>query len=231
MSDRVVTVVVADDHRLTREGTAALLRADHRLRVVGLAADGDEAIAVALQTRPSVVLLDLNIPDRSGIEVAAILRQRLPESRVLILTVSQRDDDLYAAMRVGADGYLLKDVPPHHLINAVLDVDQGDPLIDAPIAARILQDLAIASDAAAVAARRSEAGLTADLSVRERDVLALLARGSRNREIADALFVSEATVKTHVRHILDKLHVRNRAEAAAYAGRVEGRQDRRGPRD
>ncbi len=164
MSDRVVTVVVAEDHRLTREGTAALLRADHRVRVVGLAADGDEAIEVALQTRPSVVLLDLNIPDRNGIEVAAILRQRLPESRVLILTASQREDDLYAAMRVGAVGYLLKDVPPHHLINAVLDVDQGDPLIDATIAARILQDLALANDAAAVAARRSDAGLTADLS-------------------------------------------------------------------
>ncbi len=94
MSDRVVTVVVADDHRLMREGTAALLRADSRVRVVGLAADGEEAIEVALRTRPSVVLLDLNMPERNGIEVAAILRQRLPESRVLILTVSENEEDV-----------------------------------------------------------------------------------------------------------------------------------------
>ncbi len=226
MSDRVVTVVVADDHRLMREGTAALLRADTRVRVVGMAADGDEAIAVALQTRPSVVLLDLNIPDRNGIEVAAILRQRLPEARVLILTVSEHVEDVYAAMRVGAVGYLLKDVPPDYLIRAVLDVDQGDPLIDAPIAARILQDLPISLDEAEVAELAVDEGPTAALTAREQEVLALLARGSRNREIADALFVAEATVKTHVRHILDKLHVRNRAEAAAYSARGEGHQDR-----
>ncbi len=129
-------------------------------------------------------------------------------------------------MRVGAIGYLLKDVPPDYLIRAVLDVDQGEPLIDAPIAARILQDLPIATDPTMVTTRRPDDGLTGDLTARELDVLALLARGSRNREIADALFVSEATVKTHVRHILDKLHVRNRAEAAAYAARAEGRLDR-----
>lgn len=219
--DRAATVLVADDHRLMREGTAALLAADRRIRIVGLAAGGEEAIELALIERPSVVLLDLHMPDRSGIEVAAILRQRLPETRILILTVSEHEEDLYAALRVGAHGYLIKDMPPAELIEAVLEVDRGQPLIASAMAARMLHDLPVVH--AEKPRRRGRSGLDPELrealTGREQDVLSLLARGLRNREIAQSLVISEPTVKTHVRHIMEKLHLRNRAEAAAYAAR------------
>ena len=212
-------VLIADDHRLMREGTSALLEADNRIAVVALARDGAEAIELAIETTPDVVLLDLNMPDLGGIEACAALRERLPEAQVLMLTVSEDEDDLYAALRMGAAGYLLKDMPPHDLIEAVLRVGGGEPQIAPRMAARLLSDLA--APVQAVESRRERTDLGDTLSEREREVLAQLARGLRNREIADLLFITEATVKTHVRHILEKLRFRNRSEAAAYAARRE----------
>jgi DNA-binding NarL/FixJ family response regulator len=226
MPDRTATVLVADDHRLMREGTAALLATDPRIRIVGLASGGDDAIEVAIRTRPSVALLDLHMPDRSGIEVAAVLRQRLPGTRVLILTVSEQEEDLYAALRVGADGYLVKDMPPADLIEAVLDVDRGQPLIASGMAARMLRDLPNARlREPTMRGGRLDEELRESLTDREQEVLSLLSRGLRNREIAETLVVSEATIKTHVRHIMEKLHVRNRAEAAVYAARDQARRE------
>jgi DNA-binding NarL/FixJ family response regulator len=212
MAERPVRVLVADDHRLMREGTAALLRGDRRVEVVGLAADGREAVALAARRAPDVALVDLAMPGLDGITACAILRQRQPDLAVLILTVSEREDDLYAALRVGAAGYLLKDMPPAELIVAVIEAGQGEPRIAPVMAARMLADLPSASPPSA--ADPLEA-----LSEREREVLALLAQGLRNREIASRLFIGEATVKTHVRHVLEKLRFRNRAEAAAFAAR------------
>jgi DNA-binding NarL/FixJ family response regulator len=224
--NRAATVLLADDHRLMREGTAALLATDPRIRIVGLASGGDEAIEIALQVRPSVALLDLHMPDRSGIEVAAVLRQRLPETRVLILTVSEQEEHLYEAIRIGADGYLLKDMPPAELIEAVLDVNRGQPIIASAMAARMLRDLPTAGSVRRPgrSGGRLDAELRESLTEREQEVLSLLARGLRNREIADTLVVSEPTIKTHVRHIMEKLHVRNRAEAAVYAARDQARR-------
>lgn len=186
-------VIIADDHRLMREGTAALLAADPRVEVVGLASGGREAVELASRLKPDVALLDVGMPDIGGVEACAAIRARLPSTRVLMLTVSEDALDVRAALRVGASGYLLKDIPPDELVAAVLGTE---PVVMA------------SADAPAD-----------DLSVREREVLELLGRGLRNREIAERLVVSEATVKTHVRHILEKLRLRNRAEAAAYAAR------------
>ncbi|MGH2946793.1 MAG: response regulator [Solirubrobacteraceae bacterium] len=210
MAEHPVRVLVADDHRLMREGTAALLRLDERIEVVGLAADGREAIALAERRRPDVALVDLVMPEVGGIEACAALRQRLPGLEVLILTVSEREDDLYAALRVGAAGYLLKDMPPAKLVEAVVEAGRGETRIAPAMAARMLAEPPAARDP------------LGDLSDREREVLALVADGLRNREIAERLIISEPTVKTHVRHILEKLRFRNRAEAAAFAARSLG---------
>jgi DNA-binding NarL/FixJ family response regulator len=207
-----VRVLIADDHRLMREGTAALLEGDERIEVVGLAADGREAIALAERRRPDVALLDLNMPEVGGIEACAAIRRSNPDAEVMILTVSEQEPDLYASLRVGAAGYLLKDIAPGELIEAVLAAGRGEPRIPASMAGRLLQELAGAEP-------EPSADPLADLSEREREVLALLAEGLRNREIAERLVISEATVKTHVRHVLEKLRFRNRAEAAAFAAR------------
>jgi two-component system NarL family response regulator len=195
-----------------REGTAALFRADDRLEVVGLASDGRQALELAERRRPDVVLLDLNMPELGGLEACAVLRERDPAPEVLMLTVSEEEPDLYAALRVGASGYLLKDVAPSELIEAVLAVARGEPRIAPEMASRMLSELAGGADAPPRDPLES-------LSDREREVLALMADGLRNREIAERLVISETTVKTHVRHVLEKLRLRNRAEAAAFAAR------------
>lgn len=209
--ERPTRVLIADDHRLMREGTAALLRGWEGIEVVGLAADGREAVALVERRRPDVALLDLAMPGIDGIEACAILHRRHPDLAILILTVSEREADLYAALRVGAAGYLLKDMPPRELAEAVLRAGHGEPLIAPRMARRMLGELGRPAD-----------DPLARLSEREREVLALLADGLRNKEIAARLFVSEATVKTHVRHVLEKLRFRNRAEAAAFAARHAG---------
>ena len=187
-----VRVLIADDHRLMREGTAALLAADPRIDVVGLASGGREAVELAARLKPDVALLDVGMPDIGGVEACAAIRARLPGVRVLMLTVSEDALDVRAALSVGAAGYLLKDIPPDELVTAVLGASMVMASTEAPVD---------------------------ELSVREREVLELLGRGLRNREIAERLVVSEATVKTHVRHVLEKLRLRNRAEAAAFAAR------------
>ena len=189
-------VIIADDHRLMREGTAALLDADPRIEVVGLASGGREAVELAARLQPDVALLDVAMPDVGGVEACAAIRTRVPSIRVLMLTVSEDALDVRAALRVGAAGYLLKDMPPGELVEAVLGTDT----------------IVMASDEAP----------EDELSVREREVLELIGQGLRNREIAERLVVSEATVKTHVRHVLEKLRLRNRAEAAAFAARGRG---------
>ena len=212
MSDEPIRVLVADDHRLMREGTAALFDSDDRLEVVGLASDGREALELAERRGPDVVLLDLNMPGVGGLEACAALRERDSAPEVLMLTVSDEEPDLYAALRVGASGYLLKDMAPSELIEAVLAVARGEPRIAPEMASRMLSELGRGSE---IAPRDP----LEPLSDREREVLALMADGLRNREIAERLVISEATVKTHVRHVLEKLRLRNRAEAAAFAAR------------
>jgi DNA-binding NarL/FixJ family response regulator len=208
-----VRVLVADDHRLMREGTAALVALDARVEVVALASNGREAIEAAIRTRPDVALIDLNMPDVSGSEACAVIRNRLPDTRVLVLTVSEQEHDLYTALKVGATGYLLKDMAPADLVAAVLQVARGEPAIAPAMAVRMLGDLPEVESPVS--------GTTvAKLSHREREVLALLAQGLTNREIGERLSITEPTVKSHVAHVLDKLHLRNRSEAAALVTRI-----------
>jgi two-component system NarL family response regulator len=209
VSTERVSVLIADDHRLMREGTAALLAREPRIDVVGLAADGREALALAGELHPDVLVLDLWMPQLSGIEVCAAIRARFDDVHVLILTVSEEQPDLLAALRVGAAGYLVKDMPPAELVEAVMDAGAGEPRIPPSMAGHVLSEV-----------DRGALGAIEDLSPREREVLDLVAEGLRNREIAERLIVSETTVKTHVRHVLEKLRFRNRTEAAAFASRV-----------
>lgn len=211
---RRVRVLIADDHRLMREGTAALLALDERLDVVALARDGQEAIASALRTRPDVAVLDINMPGVTGSEACAVIRNRVPATRVLMLSVSEQERDVYTALRVGASGYLLKDMPPADLVAAVLQIARGERIIAPAMAACILGGFSWPAD---VPHRKAELG---KLTARERDVLALLANGLTNREICERLSITEATVKSHVAHVLEKLYVRNRSEAAALVARL-----------
>jgi DNA-binding NarL/FixJ family response regulator len=210
-SDRPLNVLIVDDHRLMREGTAALLRTDPRIEVVGMASNGREALTLVDSRAPDVVVLDLDMPVLGGIEACATIRRRHPDVEVLILTVSENEPDVWAALRMGAAGYLLKDMPPAELVEAVLNAGRGEPHIAQRMAGRMLREFA--------GGAHTPGDPLVELSPREREVLALLADGMRNREIAERLVVSETTVKTHVRHVLEKLRLRNRSEAAAFAAR------------
>jgi len=195
-----IRVLVADDHRLMREGTAALIGADERIEVVGLARDGGEAVALAERRRPDVVLLDLNMPGVGGLEACAKLRED-DGPEVLMLTVSDEEPDLYAALRVGAAGYLTKDMPPADLIEAVLAVARGEPRIAPAMATRML----------------SEPDPLEALSARERDVLGLIAEGLRNREIAERLGISPRTAESHRAKVMSKLGLRREADLVRFA--------------
>jgi DNA-binding NarL/FixJ family response regulator len=205
-------VVLVDDHELVRRGVAAVLAAEGDLEVTGQFGDGAEAIDACERLRPDVVVMDLRMPGTSGIEATAALRERLPQTGVLVLTVSEQASDLQEALRVGAQGYVLKGATPDELVRAVRQVAQGWAVISPAMAGKLLGDFP-SSDGGGQGAD--------DLSGREWDVLGLLAEGLSNREIADRLVLSENTVKTHMRAILTKLHLKNRIQAAAYARRVQ----------
>ena len=208
-----VRVVIADDQHLVRAGFRMILGTQPDIDVVGEAADGDHAVALAASLEPDVLLMDIRMPGMDGIEatrrILAADRDRIP--RVLILTTFDLDEYVYDALRAGASGFLLKDVPPHQLAAAVRTVGDGDALLSPSITRRLIEEFAVHR-----AARRTPRDL-AELSPRELEVFRLLARGMSNREIADCLIVGETTVKTHVARILAKLGARDRVQAVVVA--------------
>jgi len=206
MSTAPLRLVVVDDHALFRRGLISLLAEMPEIEVVGEAEDGFEALDVIQKTDPDIVLLDLNMPRMDGIETVRALHQKGDQCRVLMLTISQDDDDLLAAIRAGADGYLLKNTEPEDLRKALLRVKQGQSVLSPEVTAPVLRAIATFQPGAKVI-----------LSDRELEVMECLADGQTTSQIADRLFISENTVKTHVRHILEKLEAANRTEAVSKA--------------
>ena len=204
-------ILIADDQALVRAGFRLVLESQPDFEVIGEAADGVEAVAAARRMRPDLVLMDVRMPRLDGLEATRqILGDVGLECRIVVLTTFDLDEYVYAALQAGACGFLLKDVRPEQLIAAVRLVGAGDALLAPSITRRLIERYAVRRTAA------SRPGIE-DLTAREADVLRLMARGLANQEIADKLFVSEATVKTHVAHILDKLEVENRVQAVVAA--------------
>ena len=220
MTGAKVRVLAADDQRVVREGLAMLLGLLPDVEVVGTAADGEEVVTLARELRPDVVLMDLRMPRRDGVEATRILRDQLPETKVIVLTTYADDRSVMDALRAGARGYLTKDASGAEISQALHDV-LGDRAVIDPAVQHHLVD-AIAGDASgsrAASAKQPAQPLPGGLTPREAEVLGLIARGLPNAEIAEKLVVSEATVKSHINHLLPKIDARDRAQAVRYAYR------------
>lgn len=198
-------VLLADDHPLFREGLVSLLEA-RGIEVAGQAADGAEAVALARGLHPDVVLMDLWMPGVGGLEATRLIKAEMPQVKVVILTVSDAEEDLFEAIRSGAHGYLVKSTSSAEFYDLLEALERGEAPLSRGLAVKIVRYLA---------AGAPEIGLTA----RELEVLRLVSEGMTNREVAELLAVSEATVKFHMTNILDKLHLENRAQVVAYAHR------------
>ena len=210
----LLRVLLVDDHALFRAGIASLLASRGTVEVVGEAQDGSEALEAARRLRPDIVLMDVHMPKVDGIQATRMIAAELPQVKVVMLTVSDQDKDLFEAVKSGAHGYLLKNLEPEELFDYLDGISRGEAPISRTMAAKILNEFA----SQAGKARASEASEPSEvLTPREREVLKLVASGATNKEIATALTLTENTVKNHLRNILEKLHLENRTQAAAYA--------------
>jgi DNA-binding NarL/FixJ family response regulator len=208
-----IRVLVVDDQELFRRGLTMLLGVESDIEVVGEAADGISAAALAASTQPDVVLMDVRMPRQTGIEACAALKDAAPQARIIMLTVSDDEADLYDAVKSGASGYLLKDSSIEEVAQAIRVVADGQSLISPSMAIKLLDEFK------QMARTDRQAVPTPRLTERELEVLRLVAQGLNNREIAKQLFISENTVKNHVRNILEKLQLHSRMEAVMYAVR------------
>jgi DNA-binding NarL/FixJ family response regulator len=199
----MIGLLIVDDHPVVRDGLRGMFAGDERFRVLGEAADGREALAVARAVQPDVVLMDLRMPGMDGVTAIRALRDQGSAARVLVLTTYDTDTDVLPAIKAGATGYLLKDTPREELFRAVSAAHRGESVLSPAVAGRLMGEL--------------RAPAREDLSQRELEVLSLIAQGFTNREAAGRLFISEATVKTHLLHTYAKLGVRDRAAAVAAA--------------
>ena len=203
-------IVLVDDHEVVRLGLKVLLEQSDHFEVVGEANNAKEAVEIAGQFRPDIVLMDIRLPGASGIEACEEITQLYPEVRVVMLTSYAEDEMLFSAIRAGASGYLLKQINSDDLIRSLESVRRGDALLDPLVTQRVFQEVRRA-------VKEEEASAFAILSQQEKHVLILVSEGKTNREIAKSLFLEEGTVRNYVSSILSKLGASNRAEAAAYA--------------
>jgi len=203
-----IRILLAEDQTLMRQGLKTILELENGFEVVGEAEDGKAAVKLALQLRPDIILMDVQMPQMNGVEATAAICRSWPEARVIILTTFDRDDYVFQGVRAGAVGYLLKDLPAPKLVETIRRVHDGEVFIQPEISSRTLR-----------AALHSPGDLVEPLTEREREVLVMLAQGIPNKEIADKLHLAEGTVKNHVSNILGKLQAQNRTEAADIARR------------
>lgn len=204
----IIHVLIVDDHAVVREGLRALIETQPDMTLLGEAVNGVEAVQKTRDLEPDVVLMDLMMPQKDGIQATEEIQQAQPDVRVLVLTSFAEDDKVFPAIKAGAMGYLLKDASPLELLAGIRDVYRGEPTMHPTVARKLMREIK----------RPSELPPTPEpLSEREAEVLALVARGLSNQEIADRLFISEKTVRTHVSNMLGKLHLANRTQAALYA--------------
>ena len=206
----MIRVLIADDHAVVRQGLRTFLDLQADIDVVGEAADGEEAVAVAAEHAPDVILLDLAMPELDGVGALLQLRETVPAARVIVLTSFGEDERLFTALRAGAAGYLLKDVEPAELVRAIRTAHAGQSPLSPAVAARVIEELTTGGP---------RGGAADDLTPRELEVLCLIARGRSNKRIALELGVAEKTVKTHVSHILGKLGLTGRVALAAEVAR------------
>jgi NarL family two-component system response regulator LiaR len=215
MAGKDIRILITDDHAIVREGLRALIENERGMALAGEAADGLQAVELARAVAPDVILLDLIMPRMGGIEAIEQIRRDNDRARILVLTSFAEDDKVYAAVKAGAMGYLLKDTSPGELLRAIRDVHRGNFSIPPAIAHKLMREIQ----------KPPEMPPTEEpLTEREVEVLGLIAQGLANQEIADQLVISERTVRTHVSNILGKLHLANRTQAALYAIR-EGLTD------
>lgn len=209
-------ILLVDDHVLFRKGLANLLSSHEGLEVVGEANDGEEALEQARQLMPDLILMDIQMPVCDGLRATQLIKQEMPCVKIVMLTVSDDDQTLFEAIKMGAQGYLLKNLEPEDLFSMLTGVVKGEAAISRKMAAKILSEFASLG-------RQSEplqtAGPVGNLSSREKEVLGLVVKGATNKEIAGELCITENTVKNHLRNILEKLHLENRVQAAAFAVR------------
>jgi DNA-binding NarL/FixJ family response regulator len=212
-----IRAMIVDDHALFRRGLEMVLEEEQDIELVGQASDGAEAVEKAAESLPDVVLMDIRMPRSSGIEACRAMKEAAPSAKIVILTISDEEEDLFEAIRAGASGYLLKDIPLDEVADAVRAVHGGQSLINPSMAGKLLTEFA-------TLARRDDGERAQEvpaprLTEREMQVLKLVARGMNNRDIAKELFISENTVKNHVRNILEKLQIHSRMEAVMVAVR------------
>lgn len=203
-----IKILIVDDHSIVRKGLRALLASQPDMEVVGEAADGQEAVNKAETSHPEVILMDLMMPVKNGIEAISEIKKKNPEIRILVLSSFGEDDKVFPAIKAGASGYLLKDTLPQELLQAIIDVYEGRPSLHPEIAMKLMTEIS----------QHSDLPPTEDpLTDREVEVLKLVAKGLSNQEIADKLVISERTICAHISNIMNKLHLANRTQAALYA--------------
>lgn len=211
---RRIRLVIAEDETMTRETLARIIALEDDIEVVGTAADGQRALSVVRHQKPDVLLTDIGMPQLNGIDLTDTLRRELPSVAVVILTIYNDDDRVFAAIKAGARGYILKDSPPEEALSAIRAAGRGEMLLHPSLVIRVISEFNRLS-----LQKAADSAVFAELTDREKEVLTEIGRGRRNKEIAETLFISEKTVKNHISSIFSKLEINSRAEAALLAAR------------